>query len=134
MKNNVPKMRKIEASDELSYLPLGSVIKAVWHKSDCHEKDSECFGVIYGNKIGWEDGSNDNIQTLIISINDDYCDVYLADNKVLALEHLYQACMENIEDIQSQNAEEISERKYGSILAFTDMEHKIMELLHPEMH
>lgn len=134
MENNVPKIRKIESYSEFIYLPLGSVIKVIWHKSDWHEKDSESFGVIYGDKIGWEDGSNDDIQTLIVDMNDDCCDVYLTDDKVLALEHLYQACMDYIEDIQSSNAEEISDRCYGAILAFTDMEHKIMELLHPEMH
>lgn len=134
MGENVPKMKKIKAADEFSYLPLGSVIKAVWHKSNCHEKDSESFGVIYGDKIGWEDGSNDDIQTLITGMNDGCCDVYLIDDKVLALEHLYQACMECIEDIQQQNVEKISDRCYGSILAFTDIEHKIMEILHPEMH
>ena len=47
--------RKIESSNELSYMSLGSVIKVIWHKSDYYEEGEEHFGVKYGGKVGWED-------------------------------------------------------------------------------
>lgn len=134
MDNNVFEMRKIETTDEFSYLPLGSVIKVIWHKSDYYEEGYEYFGAIYGDKVGWEDGNTDKLKTLIVGMNNDCCKVYLADDKVLTLEHLYQICMKNVERIQSQNTEEISDRCYGVILAFTELEHKIHELLNPNMY
>lgn len=107
MDNNVFGMRKIESSDELSYMPLGSVIKVIWYKSDYYEEREEYFGVKYGDKVGWEDGSSDELKTLILGKNNNCCDVYLADDKVLALNHLYQICIKNIEDIKSKNIEKI---------------------------
>ena len=78
--------------------------------------------------------SSNELETLILGINDNCCDVYLTDDKVLALEHLYQICMENIEDIQSANTEGMDDRSYGCILAYTELEHKIEEFLYPEMY
>lgn len=42
--------------------------------------------------------------------------------------------MKNIEDIKSEDAENMSDRNYGCILAYTELEHKIDELLCPEMY
>lgn len=132
--NNIFGIRKIETSDELSYMPLGSVIKVIWHKSNCYEEGEEYFGVKYGDKVGWEDGSSDELETLILGINSSSCDAYLADDKVLALNHLYQICMENIEDIKSANTNGMDDCSYGCTLAYTEVEHKINELLCPEMY
>ena len=134
MDNNVFGIRKIESSDELSYIPLESVIKVIWHKSDCYEEGEEYFGVKFGDKVGWEDGSSDKLKTLILGINNYCCDVYLVDDKVLALNHLYQICVKNIEDIKSNDTEKMNDCSYGCILAYTELEHKINELLFPEMY
>ncbi len=140
MANSVLGIRKIETSDEISYLPLGSVIKVIWHKSDCYEKGEEYFGVKYGDKVGWEDGRSDEVETLVVGVKNNKCEIYLADDKVLALEHLYQVCMKNIEDIKSNSIEKksvmstMSAESYGCILVFTELEHRIHELLYPEMY
>ena len=127
-------IRKIESSGELNYMPLGSIMKVVWHKSDRYEEGEEYFAVKYGDKVGWEDGSSDELQTLISDVNNHCCSVYLADDKVLALNNLYQICIKNIEDIQSTNIGKMDDRSYGCILAYTELEHKIHELLCPEMY
>ena len=88
MDNNVLGIRKINSPDELVYMPLGSKIKVIWNKSDRYEEGEEYFGVKYGDKIGREDGSNDELQTLSSGINNHWCSVYLADDKVLALDYL----------------------------------------------
>lgn len=132
--DNVLGIRKIDSPDELIYMPLGSKIKVIWHKSDCYEEGEECFGVKYGDKVGWEDGGSGELQTLISGISTHCCSVYLADDKVLALDHLYEVCMKNIEDIRSTNIEKVSDCSYGCILAYTELEHKIYELLYPEMY
>jgi len=137
MANSVLGIRKIETSDEISYLPLGSVIKVIWHKSDCYEEGEEYFGVKYGDKVGWEDGHSDEVETLIVGMKNNCCEIYLTDDKVLALEHLYQVCTKNIEDIQSDSIDKMSTmsaKSYECILAFTELEHKIHELLYPEMY
>lgn len=134
MDNNVLGIRKINSPDELVYMPLGSKIKVIWYKSDRYEEGEECFAVKYGDKVGWEDGSSGELQTLISGISNHCCSVYLADDKVLALDYLYEICMKNIKDIQSKEAEKIDDRSYGYILAYKEMEHKIHELLYPEMY
>lgn len=40
---------------------------------------------------------------------------------------------ENIEDIRSRNVEKMNDFNYGCILTYTELEHKIYELLYPEM-
>lgn len=106
----------------------------IWHKSDCYKEGEEYFGVKYGDKVGWEDGSSDELQTLISGIISNYCSVYVADDKVLALDYLCQICMKIIEDIQSKGVEKIDDRSYGCILAYTELEHRIHELLCSEMY
>jgi hypothetical protein len=103
--NNVLGIRKIDSPDEMAYMPLGSKIKVIRHKSDFYEEGEENFAVKYGDKIGWEDGSSDELQTLISGINNYHCIVYLDGDKALALYHLYEICMKNIEDIQSKEVE-----------------------------
>ena len=134
MDNSIFGMRKINISDELYYLPLGSVIKVIWYKSDCYENGEECFGTVYGNMVGWESGNSDELKILTDNMRKNRCEVYLADDKVLALEHLYQIFMKNIDDIQSRNVETLDDKSYGHVIAFTDIEHRINELLQPELY
>lgn len=132
--DNALGIRRIESPNELVYMPLGSKIKVIWHKSDCYEEGEENFGVKYGDKVGWEDGSSGELQTLMSGISNHCCSVYLADDKILALDHLYEICMKNIEDIQSKDVGKMDELSHGCILAYTELEHKIHELLYPEMY
>lgn len=73
-------MRRIDSS-ELKDLAFGSKIRVIWHNSNRHEKNSEYYGVIYGENIGYEDGLTDNIQTIAESIFNDWCMVYLIDDE-----------------------------------------------------
>lgn len=61
---------------ELLHLPLGSMIKVIWHNSPRHEKNAEYHGVIYGNKIGWEDGSTEDIVVIAEAMYNDWCICY----------------------------------------------------------
>ena len=48
-------MKRITDS-ELLELPFGSKIRVIWHNSNHHPKNDEYYGIIFGNKIGYEDG------------------------------------------------------------------------------
>lgn len=69
-------MRKITSS-ELLALPFGSKIKVIWHNSKHHEKNEEYVGMIFGQKIGWEDGLEDDVRTIAECVYNDWCMVYL---------------------------------------------------------
>lgn len=69
-------MRRIEHY-ELSELPFGSQIRVIWHNSKHHEKNEEYYGVIFGDKIGYEDGLTDNIRDIAESMFNDWCMVYV---------------------------------------------------------
>ena len=75
MTNRKTITRKITDS-ELLKLPFGSKIKVVWHNSPHHFKNSEYYGVIFGNKIGYEDGLVDNVRTIAECVFNDWCMVY----------------------------------------------------------
>lgn len=62
---------------ELLELPFGSKIKVVWHNSPHHYKNSEYYGVTFGNKIGYEDGFIDDIKTIAECVFNDWCIVYI---------------------------------------------------------
>lgn len=72
----VPTVRRITSS-ELLDLTFGSKIKVIWHNSKRHEKNEEYVGVIFGQKIGWEDGLEDDVRTIAECVNNDWCMVYL---------------------------------------------------------
>ena len=62
---------------ELLELPFGSKIRVIWHNSKHHDKNAEYYGVIFGNKIGYEDGEFDETRTLAECVFNDFCMVYL---------------------------------------------------------
>lgn len=62
---------------ELLDLPFGSVIRVIWHNSKHHEKDAEYYGVIFGNKIGYEDGKFDDTRSIAECVFNDWCMCYL---------------------------------------------------------
>lgn len=76
-------IRRITDS-ELLELPFGSKIKVVWHNSPHHSKNSEYCGVIFGNKIGYEDGFVDSVRTIAECMFNDWCMVYILDEKNLS--------------------------------------------------
>ena len=69
-------MKRITDS-ELLELPFGSKIRVIWHNSNYHPKNDEYYGIIFGNKIGYEDGEFDYTKIIAISIFNDCCMVYL---------------------------------------------------------
>lgn len=69
-------MKRI-TDDELLELSFGSKIRVIWHNSPRHEKGDEYYGVIFGDKIGYEDGLVDDKRTIAECIYNDWCMVYL---------------------------------------------------------
>ena len=65
-------VRKI-TDTELLELNFGSKIRIMWHNS-LHQ---EYYGIVSGKKIGWEDGTVDDLRTIAECIHKDYCTVYL---------------------------------------------------------
>lgn len=61
---------------QLMELPFGSQIRVIWHNSNRHEKNEEYYGVIFGNKIGYEDGLIDECRNIAECIYNDWCMVY----------------------------------------------------------
>lgn len=62
---------------ELRELPFGSKIRVIWHNSNHHEKGEEYYGVIFGDKIGYEDGLIDDTRIIAECMFNDWCMVYL---------------------------------------------------------
>jgi len=52
------------------------MIRVIWHNSKYHEKNAEYYGVIFADKIAYEDGIVDPIHILAEAVNDDCCMVY----------------------------------------------------------
>lgn len=69
-------MRRI-TDGELLELGLGSKIRIIWHNSLHHDKNEEYYGVVFGKKIGWEDGAVDDLRTIAECMYNDWCMVYL---------------------------------------------------------
>ena len=69
-------MKRI-TSTELRELQFGSKIRVIWHNSEYHEKNEEYYGVIFGDKIGYEDGKVDELYAIAECEFNDWCMVYL---------------------------------------------------------
>ena len=69
-------MRRITDS-ELLELKFGSQIRIIWHNSDRHKKNEEYYGVVFGDKIGYEDGLIDDLRTIAECMYNDWCMAYL---------------------------------------------------------
>lgn len=65
---------------ELMNLPFSSEIKIIWIKSNYHKKGESHYGVIFGDKIGWEDGLTDKVILIAEYITAGLCEVYLVEN------------------------------------------------------
>lgn len=88
---------------ELLRLPFGSKIKVIWHNSMHHHKNSEYYGVIFGNKIGYEDGFIDDVRTIAECVFNDWCMVYILDEMDLSTINL----TDTIRDIHDNVANEM---------------------------
>lgn len=69
-------MKRI-TDEELKELPFGSMIRVIWHNSYYHEPNEEYYGVVFENKIGYEDGKIDSLFTIAECMYNDWCMVYL---------------------------------------------------------
>ena len=77
MYNNKSIKHKRITNSELLELPLGSKIIVIWHNSSHHPKNAKYYGVIFGDKIGYEDGEFDDTRTIAERMFNDWCMVYL---------------------------------------------------------
>ena len=62
---------------ELLELSLGSMVRIIWHNSIQHPKNYEVCGIIFGDKIGYEDNSIDHLSIIAGCMRNDKCMVYL---------------------------------------------------------
>lgn len=69
-------MKRI-TEEQLKELPFGSMIKVIWNDSCYHKPDEEYYGIIFGDKIGYEDGKIDSVFTIAESMYNNCCMVYL---------------------------------------------------------
>ena len=58
--------------DDLSALRFGDKIKVVWNT------DESYVGLVFGDKIGYEDGNADTIEVIAEHRNRGLCEVYYA--------------------------------------------------------
>jgi hypothetical protein len=68
-------MKRI-TGEELKTLPFGSMIRIIWHNSECHKSNAEEYGVIFGRYIGYDDGTINTLQTMVECVDADCCMVY----------------------------------------------------------
>ena len=69
-------MRRITDS-ELRELKFGTMIKIIWHNSKLHRKNEERYGITFGHKIGYDDGSTDETRIIAECMYNDWCMVYV---------------------------------------------------------
>ena len=67
---------KIITDRELLQPPFGSKIRVVWRNSHHRPKNDEYYGVIFGDKIGYEDGKLDDTRTIAECVFNNLCVVY----------------------------------------------------------
>lgn len=63
--------------EEIKDLSFGSMVRVIWHNSKSHEQNAEYYGVVFGNKIGYEDGKIDEVNTIAECMFNNWCMVYL---------------------------------------------------------
>ena len=61
---------------ELLELPFGSKIKVIGPDSIYRHKRAWYYGIVFGNNIGYEGGSIDDLGTIAKCMFDDWCMVY----------------------------------------------------------
>ena len=69
-------MKKL-TSEEVLNLTFGTKIKIVYHNSKYHNKNDAYKAVVYGDKIGYEDGCIDHLRLIAEQVFVNDCKVYL---------------------------------------------------------
>mgnify|MGYP003289454209 FL=1 len=64
-------------SEEILALPFGTKIKIVYHKSKYHSKNEAYNAVVFGEKIGYEDGLVDHLRIIAEQVYNNECKVHL---------------------------------------------------------
>lgn len=63
--------------EEILNLTFGNQIKIVYHNSKYHDKNETYKAVVYGDKIGYEDGLVDCLRIIAEQAFENECKVYL---------------------------------------------------------
>ena len=66
-------------SEQVLNLTFGTKIKIIYYKSKYHNKNETYKAVVYGDKIGYEDGLIDNLRIIAEEVYNNQCRVYLID-------------------------------------------------------
>ena len=69
-------MRVVSESEVLK-LKFGDKVEIMWINSPFHDKNEKYCGVVFGKKIGWEDGAVDDLRTIAECTYNNACLVYL---------------------------------------------------------
>ena len=69
-------MKKL-AHGEVLNLTFGTKIKIVYHNSVYHQKNEVYRAVVFGDKIGYEDGVIDHLRIIAEQVYDNVCKVYV---------------------------------------------------------
>lgn len=69
-------MKKL-AHREVLDLTFGTKIKIIYHNSKYHNKNEEYKAVVFGDKIGYEDGVIDHLRIIAEQVYDNVCKVYV---------------------------------------------------------
>ena len=64
-------------SEEILALPFGTKIKIVYRKSNYHSKNETYNAVVFGEKIGYEDGLVDHLRIIAEQTYNNDCKVHL---------------------------------------------------------
>ncbi len=63
--------------EEVLALPFGTKIKIVYHKTKYHKKGETYNAVVFGEKIGYEDGLIDHLRIIAEQVDINQCKVHL---------------------------------------------------------
>lgn len=69
-------MKKL-TSEEVLDLTFGTKIKIVYHNSKYHNKNETYNAVVFGEKIGYEDGLVDHLRIIAEQVYNNECKVHL---------------------------------------------------------
>lgn len=91
-------LRTVKA-DQISELPFGSVIRVVWLESDTHETHSDYKGVIHGKKVGWADGTTEDLDVVMKDLADGKCScTWIIPNKLSCEEDMFKVTIDDEEE------------------------------------
>lgn len=79
LKSNCKKINYDLDPSTVENLPFGTMIKIVWNNTREHKDHDTYNGIIFGSKIGYEDGLSDNVHDIAECIGNGLCKCYMVE-------------------------------------------------------